>query len=94
MRLSKDAADGIPWDAALRDKGAEKSRQLFKDVFLRAQELSIPMCNNLGKEGLRLAWLRKDLLVKIKYKKKMHRQWNWGCVPWEEYKGHCPDVWG
>ncbi|KAK4806903.1 LOW QUALITY PROTEIN: hypothetical protein QYF61_012624 [Mycteria americana] len=52
----------------------------------RTQELSIPMCKKSGKEGRRPAWLSKDLLVKLKCKKEMHRQWKQGHVSWEEYR--------
>ncbi|KAK4815668.1 hypothetical protein QYF61_005414 [Mycteria americana] len=38
-----------------------------------------------GKEGRRPAQLRKDLLVKLKSKKEMQRQWNQTHVSWEEY---------
>jgi len=65
---------------------AEWSWQIFKEAFLSAQELSIPRCSKPGQEGKRLVWLNRDLLVKLKSKKKMHRQWKRGQVPWEEYK--------
>ncbi|KAK4806997.1 hypothetical protein QYF61_000326 [Mycteria americana] len=63
---------GPPWETALGDKGAEGSWQLFKDVFRRAQELSIPTRKKSGKEGRRPAWLSKDLLVELKRKKETH----------------------
>ena len=44
------------------------------------------MCKKKGKEGRRLACLNKDLLVILKCKKEMHRQWNQGRVSWEEYR--------
>ena len=50
------------------------------------QELSIPRCSKSGKEGKRPAWLNWDLLVKLKSKKKMHRQWKQGQVPWAEHR--------
>ncbi|KAK4829240.1 hypothetical protein QYF61_002505 [Mycteria americana] len=49
-------------------------------------ELSTPMCKESGKEGKRPAWLSKDLLVKLKGKKEMHRQWKQGQISWEEYR--------
>ncbi|XP_069631231.1 LOW QUALITY PROTEIN: uncharacterized protein [Haliaeetus albicilla] len=39
-----------------------------------------------GKEGRRPAWLGKDLLVELKRKKEMHRQWKRGHASWEEYR--------
>ncbi|KFM04153.1 hypothetical protein AS27_10717, partial [Aptenodytes forsteri] len=75
-----------PWKTGLRDKGAEQSRQIFKNAFHRAQELSIPRCKKTGKEGKRPVWLSQDLLVKLKGKKEMHRQWKQGQVSSEEYR--------
>ncbi|KFQ60214.1 hypothetical protein N334_01909, partial [Pelecanus crispus] len=86
FQLFKKLVGGTPWETAFRYKGAEQSWQLFKDIFLRLQELSIPMCKKSGKEGRRPAWLSKDLLVRLKCKKEMHRQWNQGHVSWEEYR--------
>ncbi|KAK4816396.1 hypothetical protein QYF61_016713 [Mycteria americana] len=68
------------------DKGAEQSWQIFKDAFHRAQELSIPRCKKSGKEGKRPAWMSQELLVKLKGKKEMHRQWKQGQVSWEQYR--------
>ena len=50
------------------------------------QELSIPRCSKPGKESKRSAWLNQNLLVKLKCKKKIHRQWKQGQVLWKEYK--------
>lgn len=49
-------------------------------------ELLIPACINLDMEGPRGAWFNEDLLLKVKNKKKMHRQRNQKCVPGEEYR--------
>jgi len=42
FRLFKELLDKIPWEAVLRDKGVKESWLLFKDAFLRTQELSVP----------------------------------------------------
>jgi len=39
----------------LRDRGTEQSWQVFKDVFHRVQELSIPKYKKSGREGKRPA---------------------------------------
>lgn len=46
----------------------------------------IPTYKKSGKEGRRLAWLSKYLLVKLKCKKGMYRQWNRGRISWEVYR--------
>ncbi|GAB0209193.1 hypothetical protein GRJ2_003385000 [Grus japonensis] len=86
FQLFKELVNRTLWETALRDKGAEQSWQIFKDAFYRAQELLIPRCKKSGKEGKRLAWMSQDLLVKLKGKKEMHRQWKRGQVSWEEYR--------
>ena len=74
------------WVAFLNDKEAEQSWQIFKETFLRAQELSIPRCRKSVKEYKELAQLNWDLMVKLQSKRKMHRLWKQGQVMWEEYK--------
>ncbi|KFW69345.1 hypothetical protein AS28_06177, partial [Pygoscelis adeliae] len=86
FHLFKELVSRAPWEIALRDKGAKQSWQIFKDAFHRAQELSIPRCKKSGKEGKRLARMSRDLLVKLKGKKEMHRQRKQGQVCWEEYR--------
>ncbi|KFQ63524.1 hypothetical protein N334_07076, partial [Pelecanus crispus] len=86
FQLFKELVNRTLWETALRDKGAEQSWQMFKDAFHKAQEPSIPRCKKSGKEGRRPAWKSRDMLVKLKGKKKMHRQWKQGQVSWEEYR--------
>ena len=45
----------IPWNAVLKDKDVEESWLLFKDAFLRAQELSVPLNKKVGRGGRKLA---------------------------------------
>lgn len=62
------------YKTTFRGKGAEETSQTLKDISLNAQELSVHMWKKSGKEGRRLAWMSKDLLVKLKLKTEMHRQ--------------------
>lgn len=48
--------------------------------------LSIPMCTKSGEEGKTPAWMSQDLLVKLKGKKEMNRQWKQGQISWEEHR--------
>ena len=59
----------------------EQSWLLFKDAFLRAQELSIPQNRKAGREGR-----NQHGLVKLRKKKGKYRQWKQGHVTWEEYR--------
>ncbi len=47
-------------------QNTEQSWQIFKEAFLRAQDFSIPRQRKLRKEGKALAWLKQDLLVKLR----------------------------
>ena len=49
FRLFKELLDDMPWETVVRDKVMEQSWQLFKDAFLRAQELSIPQNKKSGR---------------------------------------------
>ena len=82
--LFKELVSRTPWETVLRDRGAEQSWQIFKDTFHRAQALSVPRCKKSGKEGKRPAWMSLGLLVKLKGKRELQRQWKQGQVSWEE----------
>ncbi|KFW92656.1 hypothetical protein N336_07629, partial [Phalacrocorax carbo] len=86
FQLFKELVTRTPWEMVLRDKGTEESWQIFKDAVHKAQELSVPRCKKSGKQGERPAWLSQDMLVKLKSKRELHRQWKQGQVSWEEYK--------
>jgi len=78
FQLFKGLVNKTPWETVLREKGVEQSLKIFKETFLRAQELFIPtgsQCRKSEKEGKRLTWLNQNLLVKLESKKKRHRQW-------------------
>jgi len=62
------------------------SRLLFKDAFLRAQEISIPRSKKAGRGGRKPAWLSEDLLGILRAKKGAHKLWKQGRVTWEEYR--------
>lgn len=81
FQLFKELMDGTTWENFLRDKKSRKKWQLLKALFLGAQELSVSMCWKSGREGRRPAWLRKDLLIKLKIE--MHRQWKQEHIHWE-----------
>jgi len=85
-QLFKELVSRTPWETVLRERGTQQSWQMFKETFCRAQELSVPRCNKSGKEGKRPAWLSQDLLVKLKGKRELCRQWNQEKGSREEYR--------
>ncbi|PKU46875.1 nedd4-binding protein 2-like 2 [Limosa lapponica baueri] len=75
FQVFKELVNRTPWETALRDMGVEQSLQVFKDAFLNTQELSTPRRKKSEKEGKRPTWLSRDLLVKLKGKTEILRQW-------------------
>jgi len=69
LRLFKELLVAISWEAVLRDKGVEQSWLLFKDAFLRVQELSITQNKKVSRGGRKPEWLGKDLPVRLREKK-------------------------
>ncbi|KFV55360.1 hypothetical protein N328_07466, partial [Gavia stellata] len=86
FQLFKELVNRTPWETALRDKGAEQSRQIFKDAYHTAQELSIHRCKKSGKNSKRPSSMSQDLLIKLKGGKEMHRQRKQGQVSSGEYR--------
>ncbi|KFP48157.1 hypothetical protein N323_05833, partial [Cathartes aura] len=87
FQLVRVLVRGTPWETALRDKGAKESWEIFKDIFIRAQKLSISTCKKSGRGGRRPAWLSQELLAELKHKTKMHWQWRQGRMAWECREG-------
>lgn len=85
FHLFREIVSGILWETALGDKGAEQSWQIFKEVFCRVQELAIPRNKKLEKQGKKV-WLSREMLMKLKGKKQMNKQWKLRQVIWEEYR--------
>jgi len=75
FQLFKELVNRTLWEIALRNKGAERSWQTFKDAFHRAQELLLPRCKKSGKECKRTAWMSGHQLIKLNEKKEMDRQY-------------------
>ncbi|KFQ02734.1 hypothetical protein N329_11861, partial [Haliaeetus albicilla] len=85
FQLFKDLVSRMPWESASGTREQNRAGRSLS-ILHRVQELSIPRCKKSEKQDKRPAWLSQDLLVKLKGKKEMHRQWRQGQVSWEEYK--------
>lgn len=70
----------------LGGKTGKENWLIFKDHFLQAEEWSVLVSRNSGKNSRRLAWMNKELLTKIKHKKEMYRKWKQGQVTWKKYR--------
>jgi len=73
--LFKELLGGIPWDRALKGRGVQECWSRFKCHFLHAQEQCIPLRKKTSKRGKRPAWLNKELLAELRWKRKVHGMW-------------------
>ena len=97
FQLIRKLVNKTSWKTVLMGKGGEQSWQIFKEGFLRMQELFIPRWSQSGKEDKRPTWLNHHLMAKLKSKKKIHRQWKQRQVLCEKYKamyGWCQESQG
>lgn len=74
FQFFKELVNRVPWETALRDTGAELSWQIFTEVFhsSRASNFHEQETEQGRQENGRLS---RELLVKLKGKKRRHRQW-------------------
>jgi len=49
LQLFQELVRRTPGERVCRYKGAEQSWQIFKDIFHRPQELSVPTCKKSGR---------------------------------------------
>ncbi|GAB0189216.1 mitochondrial enolase superfamily member 1 [Grus japonensis] len=84
--LFKDLLGRIPWVKALEGRGVQESWSIFKHHFLQAQDWCIPMSKKSSKGGRRPAWMSKEILRKLKRKKKVYTVWKKGLATCEEYR--------
>ena len=84
--LFKKLLGEIPWAGALEGKGAQESWLAFKDHFLQAQDRCFPKRKKSAKGYRGPAWLSRELLKKLKWKKEVYNTWKKGLTPWEDYR--------
>ncbi|GAB0208629.1 hypothetical protein GRJ2_003328600 [Grus japonensis] len=84
--LFRDLLGRIPWGKALEGRGAQDSWLIFKGHLLQAQEQCIPAKRKSSKNTKGPACMDKELLGKVKHKKKAFRGWKKSQVTWEEYR--------
>jgi len=70
--LFKDLLGGIPWVRALEGRGVQESWSLFKHHIFHAQDRCIPLSKKSSKGGRRPIWMIKELLVELKWKRKVY----------------------
>jgi len=70
----------------LEGRGVRECWSLFKHHFLHAQEQCIPLSKKSRKGGRGPAWLNKEILAELRWKRKVHGMWKEGQATREEYR--------
>ena len=86
LDLFKELLRGISWARALKGRGIQECWSLFKHHFLHAHEWCILLRKKSRKRGKRPAWMSKDLLAEVRWKRNVHGMWKEGQATWEEYR--------
>ncbi|NXA67808.1 RTBS polymerase, partial [Mohoua ochrocephala] len=86
LNLFRDLLQGIAWYRALEKKGVQENWTIFKYHFLQAQDQCIPMSKKSGKRGRRPAWMSRELLANLKWKKELYGMWKKGRATWKDYR--------
>ena len=68
--LFRELFGRVPWDSAVEGLGVDECWSVFKNHLLEAEEQAIPLCCKSSKWGRRPAWLKRELLMEVKRKKK------------------------
>jgi len=84
--LFKELLGGIPWARALKGRGVQECWSLFKHHTAPEHGGSIPLRKRSRKGGKRPAWMNKELLAELRWKRKVHGMWKEGQATWEEYR--------
>ncbi|NXX31359.1 RTJK polymerase, partial [Nicator chloris] len=77
----------VPWENVFVGAGVHQCSSLFKHQLLRSQEQAIPKCQKSSRPGRRPTWLNRNLLLKIRQKRKVYTRWKQGQVSQEAFKG-------
>jgi len=86
LGLFKGLLGGLPWVRALDGKEVQERWSLFKHHFLHAQDRCIPLRKKSSKGGRRTAWMSKELLAKLEWKRKVNGMRKERQATWEEYR--------
>jgi len=84
--LFRDLLGRLLCDKALEGRRAQVCCLMFKDLLLQPQEQCIPTKRKSGINTRRPAWMKRELLGKLKHRKEAYRGWKQGQVAWEEHR--------
>ena len=76
----------VPWGSVLESKGVQDVWLLFKKEVLKAQEQAVPLSRKMSRCGRRLAWMNRELFLRLQEKKRIYLLWKKGRATQKEYK--------
>jgi len=82
----KDLLGGILWVRVLEGRGVQECWSMFNHHFLHAQHRCIPMRKKSSKGGRRTAWMSREVLDELRWKRKVYGMWKEGQATWEEHR--------
>jgi len=85
--LFRTLVEKVTWERVLKGKGMLGRWIFFKEEVLKAQEQDVPMCCKTNQWGRRLAWLKRELLLGLRKKRRVYHLWKKGQATQEEYRG-------
>jgi len=84
--LFQELLGGTSWVRALEGRGVQESWSLFKHHFLQAQDWCIPLSKKSREGGRRPAWMTKELLAELRWKRKVYGMWKEEQATWKQHR--------
>jgi len=72
FELFKRLVERVPWGSVLESKGVQDGCFFFKKEVLKAQEQAIPLSHKMSPQGRRLAWMNRELFLRLQEKKRVY----------------------
>ena len=76
----------VPWGSVLESKGVQDGWLLFKKEVLKVQEQAVPLSHKMSGHGRRLAWMNRELFLRLQEKKRIYLLWKKRRTTRKEYK--------
>ncbi|GAB0206524.1 hypothetical protein GRJ2_003118000 [Grus japonensis] len=86
LGLFRGLVDRVPWEAVLKGKGVQEGWTFFRKEILKAQEQAVPTCRMTSQQGRRLAWLKRELWLELRKKRRIYGLWKKGQATQEDQK--------
>ena len=70
----------------LKGKRVQEAWMVLKMEILKAQEQAVPEYHQASHRGRRPVWMNKELLLRLRKKKRIYVLWKKGQATWGDYK--------